>query len=80
MTSTSLSTRRSFLQASTAATSVVSAPRKVTTLSNAEKISDPKLSNIDIESIIEDKKQSIMKIVYESVQISISNKKVLLKP
>lgn len=38
-----------------------------------------RLSNAEIESIIEDKRQSIMKIVYESVQISISNKKVLLK-
>lgn len=39
------------------------------------------LSNADIECIIEDKRQSIMKIVYESVQISIgNNKRVLLKP
>ena len=39
-----------------------------------------RLSNAEIEGIIENKRQSIMKIVYESVQISISNKKVLLKP
>jgi len=39
-----------------------------------------RLSNSEIQSIIEDKRQSIMKIVYESVQISLNNKKVLLKP